>query len=134
MGVGLMALSNVLYNTIRSLRYAWKGPNGSLTINSPQTATILRYDVFLRRQTILVVPHPRVARSVSAVQCYSHVLHALFGSQPRSSRFTPHRYMYDPKKGGLPAVQAVKSIAMFNDPEIQSCAVSWLLPPHPVRS
>jgi len=84
--------------------------------------TIFRYDVFHRRHTVVVVPH------------------ALFACGPQSL-FTPHQYIYDPKKGGLPVVQAVKSAAMFNNPEIQSCAVcmervssSWLLTPHPVGS
>jgi hypothetical protein len=77
MGVGLMTIGDALYIAIRILRYAWKGPNGSLTIalcesrwvsgRTPYMAAIFRYDVFHRGQTIVLVLHPRMFGVCGAV-------------------------------------------------------------------
>ena len=88
-------------------------------------ATIFRrYNVVHRRQPIVRRTTSR-RRTFGVRGTVSLTYIACPFCMPRSSRFILHQLIYDPKKGGPPALQAVKSTEMSNDPKIQSCPVSW---------
>jgi len=81
-------------------------------------ATILRSDVFRCRQTIVVGPHPCVARWV---HCHKPLLYLVL------RRIIGGSLHAGPMKGGQPVVQAMKRTAKLTIPEIlcgASCAVS----------